>query len=59
MTSLSSNLQQKIPRSAIKAMHLIRAMKSVRGVVLMTKKSLPKKQASTLPKTTEPSLWGG
>nr|AAT41828.1 At2g07712 [Arabidopsis thaliana]QGW48341.1 hypothetical protein [Raphanus sativus]QGW48660.1 hypothetical protein [Raphanus sativus] len=24
----------------------------------MTKKTLEKKQASTLPKTTEPSLWG-
>ncbi|KAJ3668687.1 hypothetical protein LUZ61_022850 [Rhynchospora tenuis] len=28
-------------------------------VVLMTKKSLEKKQASMLHKTTEPSLWGG
>ncbi|KAJ9535055.1 hypothetical protein OSB04_un001873 [Centaurea solstitialis] len=28
-------------------------------VVLMTKKTLEKKQASTLPKTTEPSLWEG
>ena len=25
----------------------------------MTKKTLEKKQASTLPKTTEPSLWAG
>ncbi|CAA3011920.1 maturase [Olea europaea subsp. europaea] len=40
---------------------IVQRIKSVllRQVVLMTKKTLEKKHASTLPKTIEPSLWGG